>query len=298
MRKRIAITGTSGRVGRALADHFSVGHEVIELPRKALDLTDSAEISRVLKSLECDVFLNPGGMTSLEACEDDPRTAMRANSRGPGMIAEWAADNGVRMIQFSTDYVFGGETAGLRVEADAPAPLSAYGRSKLAGERSVLAFPGHLVLRVSWVFGPEKVSFIDSVFHSVMAGQPLAAVADKFSLPTFTADLAGWVEKLLKTEAAGVLHACNSGEPVSWHGMAEAIVEEMSALGLLGNKPEVARQRLAEMKNFRAARPVHTAMDSTRLSSLLGRPIRPWHEAVREYLARRHGRSISTMTGK
>lgn len=281
---RVAITGTTGRVGAALAGHLALRHEVISLPRAVCDLADSDSLNRALESLECDVFINPAAITGLEACEGDPRLAMRVNSAVPGKIALWAASRGVRMIHFSTDYVFDGKTPGLRVEAESAAPINTYGRSKLAGERSVLTHPGNLVLRVSWVFGPEKFSFIDQVITTALAGEPLAAVADKWSLPTCTTDLADWVAGLLDTDACGVLHACNPGDPVSWHGMANAVVHEMKACGTIGSCPEIAPETLAGMPAFRAARPQHTAMDSGRLAGVLGKPLRPWRDALAEYV--------------
>jgi dTDP-4-dehydrorhamnose reductase len=284
---RIAVTGTTGRVGAALARHLASRHEVISLPRDVCDLADPDSLSRTLETLDCDVFINPAAITSLEMCEDNPRLAMRVNSAAPGKIALWAADRGVRMIHFSTDYVFDGKTAGLHSEAETPSPINAYGRSKLAGERAVLAHPGNLVLRVSWVFGPEKPSFIDQVIAAAHASQPLAAVADKWSLPTFTTDLADWVEALLETDASGLLHACNPGEPVSWHGMAKAVVREMVSCGAISSCPDLAEETLAGMPAFRAARPRHTAMDTQRLSAVLGKPLRPWGEALAEYVRSR-----------
>jgi dTDP-4-dehydrorhamnose reductase len=284
---RVAITGTTGRVGAALAAHLGHRHEVIPLPRSGFDLADAAMIENRLATLECDVFLNPAAITSLEACEDDPRLAMRVNSAAPGKIALWAAARSVRMIHFSTDYVFDGETAVSLTEPTPARPLGAYGRSKLAGERAVLAHPGHLVLRVSWVFGMEKPSFADQVFADALAGKPLAAVADKLSLPTSTADLSGWVAELLDRDAEGLLHACNPGPPVSWHGMAEFVLREMAKRGLLPSVPPVAGQTLASMTSFRAPRPRFTAMDTSRLAATLGHPLRPWPEALAEHIALR-----------
>lgn len=284
---RVAITGTTGRVGKALVSRLSRNHEVISLPRSVCDLADPESLKSCLASLDCDVFLNPAAITSLEACEDDPRLAMRVNSAAPGKIALWAAERGVRMIHFSTDYVFEGETTIKLPEGVPPKPLSAYGRSKLAGEHTVLMHPRTLVIRVSWVFGMEKPAFPDQIFDAALAGKPLAAVADKFSLPTCTTDLAEWVEALLETDAEGVLHACNPGTPVTWHGMAGFIVGEMVKRGLLPRAPEIAERTLADMPSFRAARPRFTAMDTSRLARLLGRPLRPWTEALAEHVALR-----------
>jgi dTDP-4-dehydrorhamnose reductase len=281
---RVAVTGTTGRVGAALARHFSADHEVIALPRSRFDLADPAGMARVLEALDCDVFLNPAGVTGLEACLDEPALAQRVNGEAPGEIAAWAARRGVRLIHFSTDYVLGGREPGLHDEAEPAEPLSDYGRSKRAGEVAVLAQPGTCVLRVSWVFGPEKASFVDAIRTAAMAGGPLTAVADKFSLPTFTADLATWVMAVAKAEVTGILHACNSGEPVSWHDLAEEVTHWLHATGHLATCPAIERQTLAGVPSLRAVRPRHSAMATSRLATVLGVAPRPWREALAEHL--------------
>lgn len=283
---RVAVTGTTGRVGAALAGHLAARHRVICLPRQEFDLADPAAMKRVLAGLECDVMLNPAGLTGLEDCLDHPRSAWRVNAEAPGELAAWAAGRGVRLIHFSTDYVFGGREPGFRHEQDPVAPLSDYGRSKAAGEQAVLARPNTCVLRVSWVFGPEKLSFVDQIRSRAHAGEPLAAVADKFSLPTFTRDLAEWTEQLALADASGIFHACNSGEPVSWHGLAAETLRLLQRSGELNPAPPVSPQRLEQVPSFRAVRPRHTAMATSRLRELSGKPPRPWQEALAAYLAK------------
>lgn len=281
---RIAVTGVTGRVGAALARHLSQQHEVIKLPRVDFDLTNSAKCIERLETMDLDVLINPAAITSPDRCEDDPRLAMKVNSGAPGRLALWAAERGVRMIHFSTDYVFDGESTIAPDEAVPPKPLGAYGRSKRAGELAVLSHPGHLVLRVSWVFGPEKPSFVDQVMAKARIGQPLEAIADKTSLPTHTHDLAEWTSELISTGASGLLHACNPGPPVSWHGLAEQVVETMHSCGALRKIPLVSPLALTDMPGFRAPRPRFTAMDSSQLAVTLGRPLRPWREAVAAYV--------------
>jgi dTDP-4-dehydrorhamnose reductase len=284
---RIAVTGTTGRVGAALATHFSADHQVISLPRALCDLADEMSLKSALNDLECDVFLNPAGLTSLEACEDDPDLAQRINAKAPREIASWAAERGIPLFHFSTDYVFDGRSPGLRHEEDPTGPLSVYGRSKLAGEEAVLAQQENAVIRVAWVFGPERFSFIDRIFEDALAGKPLAAITDKFSLPVYTADLADWTGHLISSRTTGIVHACQSGEPVSWHAMGLAVVEEMTNLGLLEEIPPIGKLTLAEMASFRAKRPRHTAMATDRLATVLGGPPRPWRTAVADYIGRR-----------
>jgi dTDP-4-dehydrorhamnose reductase len=260
---------------------------VVSLPRHACDLADARSLKAALDALDCDVFLNPAANTSLEDCEDDPALAMQVNAEAPAEIARWAADHGVPVFHFSTDYVFSGETEGLRSESESPSPVNVYGRSKLAGERNVLAHPENCVVRVSWVFGPDKASFVDQIFDTALAGGPLAAVADKFSLPVATGDLAAWMECLIERKTTGVIHACNSGDPTTWHDMATAVVREMAACGILAEVPPVEKQRLSGITFFRATRPRFTAMDASRLVGLLGHPPRSWREALAEHVHRR-----------
>lgn len=284
---RIAVTGSTGRVGAALVKYFESDHEVISLPRAACDLADSVSLARCMETLECEVFVNPAGITSLEMCEDHPLLAMRVNAEAPGEIAAWAAARGVKVFHFSTDYVFSGEEPGLRRESDLTEPVSVYGRSKLAGERAILEWPGNCVVRVSWVFGREKASFIDQQFDAALAGRPLAAVADKFSLPLLTDDLCRWMERLVVQDTTGVIHLCNSGEPISWHDLTVAVLEEMTDCGILPVMPDVRKQTLAEMIGFRAVRPRFTGLDTQRLAEILGERPRAWREAVADYVRQR-----------
>jgi dTDP-4-dehydrorhamnose reductase len=276
---RLAITGTTGRVGRALADRLAACHEIVELPRTRLNLgADGCE--RVLESLDFDVLLNPAGLTSLELCEDDPALAQRVNADAPARLAK--ACQGRPVLHFSTDYVFDGATPGLRREDEAPSPLSVYGKTKAAGEAGVLA-AGGTVLRISWVFGPEKPAFPDQIVAKALAGQELAAVADKFSLPCFTPDLCEWVAGWLAGGCSGgIFHGCQGGEPVSWHGMALEIVAQLSEKGIA--VPEVKALSMAGMAAFRAPRPRHTAMATDRLTALLGKAPRDWRAALYEHV--------------
>lgn len=280
---RIAITGTTGRVGRALASHFSASdHEVIELPRAVCDLADP-DCADVLTDLDFEVLLNPAGSTSLEQCEDDPEFARRVNALAPGELAKICRKRGKRFLHFSTDYVFDGVEPGLRSEEDLPSPLSAYGRTKEEGERAVLAEDG-TVMRISWVFGPEKPAFPDQILNKALKGEELSAVGDKFSLPSYTPDISEWVEGLLSAGLpGGIFHACNGGPVTSWHGIALEIVRFLHER--TGQPPaEVNNLSLAEMTAFRAVRPRHTAMSTTRLEAVLGKPPRDWREALRRHL--------------
>ena len=281
---RIAVTGITGRVGKALARHFEAEHEVIPLPRATFDLA-SPGLRAALEELEFDLLLNPAGLTGLEQCEDDPPLARRVNAGAPAEMARFCQERGRKLLHFSTDYVFDGIRPGLRTEDDEAAPLSVYGRTKLEGEQAVLA-AGGTVMRVSWVFGPEKAAFPDQILERALAGQELSAVADKFSRLTFTADLSRWVAGWLEAGApAGCFHACNGGPLTSWHGIAAEVLGFLAGRGIA--TPPLKALRLDEMTAFRAPRPRHTGMDTAKLAKLLGEEPRDWREALREHLESR-----------
>lgn len=278
---RIAITGTTGRVGQALARHFAEHHEVIALPRTRLDLA-APDCGRFLEELDFEVLLNPAGLTGLEQCEGDPALARQVNALAPAAFAVVCRERGKQMLHFSTDYVFDGREPGLRTEDEEPSPLSVYGTTKREGEQAVLA-AGGTVMRISWVFGPEKPAFPDQILERALAGRELAAVADKFSRPTFTGDLCEWVAAWLAAGApAGIFHASNSGPVTSWHGMAQEVLAFLARKGVA--TPPLEALALDDMTAFRAPRPRHTAMATRRLEVLLGKAPRDWREAMREHL--------------
>lgn len=282
---RIAITGTRGRVGRALADWFGAGNEVIELPREAMDLSAKKAVE-ALPVGDFDVLLHPAAMTSLESCLDAPLLAHQVNFEATALMANRCRKGGRKMLFFSTDYVLGGDEAGLHAEDEVVDPRSVYAMTKADAEEAVLA-EGGCVMRVSWVFGPERAAFPDQIVQRALAGEPLAAVADKTSLPCATRDLSEWVGRVVEAGCPNViLHACQSGDPTSWHGMATRIVEQMHGAGVLGELLAVERQSLDEMAAFRAVRPRHTAMSTARLTDLLGNAPSGWEEALEEHVER------------
>jgi dTDP-4-dehydrorhamnose reductase len=258
---------------------------VLGLDRAAVDLGDPDRISGRLEDHRFDVLVNAAAVTSPDAAEDDPGLAERVNGEAPGVLAEECRRRGARMIQISTDYVFGGGEAGLRSEEDPTNPVSAYGTSKLSGEQTVLAAdPGACVLRVSWLYGSGQPGFPEQVIERAESGA-LELIDDKFSLPTYLPDLMGWIGELLgKSGVSGVLHACSSGEPASWFDWGAATIDEAVACGRLASAPVLGRQSLDDCGFFRAPRPRHTAMSNARLSGVLGKPPRTWRDALREHV--------------
>lgn len=279
----LAITGTTGRLGRALSDGLKRHHRIIDLPRCDWDLSDPMIVGRIM-DLEFETLLHPAAMTSLELCEDHPDQAWRVNADVVGELAKSCNETGRKILYYSTSYVICGDQPKLYDESNSLDPRSVYAKTKAAGERHVLEHGG-CVMRVSWIFGSERPAFPDKVVDSALCGEPIAGICDKTCMPTYTKDLVAWTGALLESELPNeVIHACNSGEPISWHGMAEFILEYLYEKGVITSQPEVERQYLEEFEFFRAYRPRHTAMATNRLAEIIGSRPRSWQDAMKQHV--------------
>jgi dTDP-4-dehydrorhamnose reductase len=290
MAKRIVIVGKRGRLGAALARELASRYDVIALGREDLDL--SAPVSPQIDALKFDLMLNCAAVTNVDWCEQNPELARRINGAAVGELAEFCTRRQARLIHVSTDYVFDGKRPVPLTEEAVPNPVNRYGQSKRQGELAVLAAgPDHLVVRVSWVFGPDRPGFIDQIIGRAQSEPAIAAVADKWSAPSYTLDIAEWLQPaLLDQPVGGMLHLCNDGS-CSWKTWAEVALASARRAGIRVRTIEVAPLTLAEMNQFKAVRPVHTVMATTKFQMLTGIQPRPWQEAVAAYIDR-HYRSV------
>ena len=178
--------------------------------------------ARTLGAMNFDVLINAAAFTNVDACETERDRAFLINAEAPGVLAEICNAKDAKLIQFSTDYVFDGEKRAPYTEEDQANPISLYGESKLAGEKNVLAAEnGHLVVRVSWVFGPDRPSFIDAMIKRAQQDEKIDAISDKFSTPTYTHDIAGMLPQFFdRGVEGGILHFANAGK-CSWQEYAQ-----------------------------------------------------------------------------
>lgn len=283
---RILVLGGKGRLGAALARKWSLGHTVQTLARPEIDVADLPALERVLATAEFDVLVNGTGLTNVDRCETARDEATSVNALAPGVMGRVAAAKNARFIHVSTDYVFDGAKATPYTEEDPAFPLSHYGHTKLAGENAALeSSTHHLAVRVSWVFGPEKPSFVDMIVDRAMAHDQVEAIADKTSCPTFADDVADWLEPFLASDLPGGLyHACNSGS-CTWRDYGQHALECAVRAGQPLRARTVSPILLASMKNFSAPRPPHTEMDTVKLAAVTGITPRPWQEALEDFIS-------------
>src|SRR5439155_2804225 len=188
---KIVILGVGGRLGAALLREYRDKFDVAGFNHRQLNLSDLAAVREKLRNTRFDILINAAGFTKVDLCETQPDRAFLINAEAPRVVAEICDEKNARLIHFSTDYVFGGERREPYTEEDQASPISVYGESKLAGENNVLAAKSqNLVVRVSWVFGPDRPSFIDAMIQQAQENDEVDAVADKFSTPTYTLEIA------------------------------------------------------------------------------------------------------------
>jgi dTDP-4-dehydrorhamnose reductase len=281
------VTGCRGQLGRALVQQLQAapGEELIsasDLPE--LDVSRPEDVTRLFEGLPArpDVLVNAAAFTAVDRCERETGTAQAANAEAPGLLARACREAGCRLAHVSTDYVFAGDASRPYREDDPPAPRSAYGRTKLDGERRVLeASPSFLVVRTSWVFG-EGRNFIAAVLAQARARRtgeaegPLRVVDDQHGRPTYAVDLAEGLRALVEHDARGLYHLANGGV-ATWWNLARAALDEAGYSDLAIERISTADLDLA------APRPAWSVLDCSKAESI-GVKLRSWQEAVSAYL--------------
>jgi dTDP-4-dehydrorhamnose reductase len=284
---RILIVGAGGRLGAALVREFDGKFQVTGLNRTQLDLSDLGAVREKLGNSGFDVLINAAGFTKVDLCETQPDRAFLINAEAPRVLAEICGEKSSRLIHFSTDYVFDGEKREPYTEEDEAVPISIYGESKLAGEKNVLAAQDrNLVVRVSWVFGPDRPSFIDAMIKGAQEGERVDAIADKFSAPTYTHDIAEMLPHFFERGVdGGILHFSNAGQ-CSWQEYAQWALDCCHDAGLPLRVRTVGAGKLENMANWIARRPVYSVLSTAKYTKLAGISPRTWREAVSDYITR------------
>jgi len=284
---KVAITGAAGRLGAALVRHFSQHGEVVAWSRGELDLKDPEAIRRVVAVNNFDVLINSAALTAVDYCETHAEEAMVVNGEAVAILAELCAARGARLVQISTDYVFDGEKREPYRESDPALPISRYGQSKLAGEEAALVRPDeNLVVRVSWVYGPDRPAFPDMIIRRALQHERVEAISDKISTPSSSVELAKGLHALIEARATGHVHLCDGGS-CTWQEYGQEVLDAAHAAGLPLKARTVGAIGLETMTDFVAQRPVYTALATDRFTEWTGLIPRPWQEPLREFVRER-----------
>jgi dTDP-4-dehydrorhamnose reductase len=274
----VLITGSYGQLGKALlaaADARSIPAEGRDVD--TIDITDRGAVMSWITEIRPRVVVNCAAYTAVDDCEEHEDEARAVNATAVRHLADACDTSGAKLIQISTDYVFDGTAAKPYREDDPVAPSSAYGRTKLLGERAAQTADDHLVVRTAWLYGLGGRHFVGAIQRQIEAGnQRLRVVADQFGSPTFCDDLAAVILDLSAVGATGIVHAANSGI-TSWHGFATEIARQ------LGAEIEVVPVTTDEFPRP-ARRPAYSGLATSRLEELIGRRLPSWQDALTRYL--------------
>src|SRR5256714_1220675 len=280
---KVFITGAGGMLGHVLVEHCEArGDEVFAHERESLDITDERVARERVARARPDTVINCAAWTDVDGCELDPQRAFLVNSQGVEILATASRLAGASFVTVSTDYVFDGrKEEGFYTQRDDPHPLSAYGASKLEGERRAqIALARATVVRSGWIFGPGGKNFLATVVERARRGERLKAISDSYGTPTYAPDLAARLRELAELDLPGVYHVVNSGEGASFEGFAREAARAAGAVGV-----EIEPVSMDSLKRP-APRPRNSRMRCL-LSEAVGlAPLRDWREALQEFAAR------------
>jgi dTDP-4-dehydrorhamnose reductase len=281
---KVAVLGSIGQLGSDVCAAFlSNGDDVVGLSHADLELASATSVETVLSSCMPELIVNTAAMHHVEKCESDPMGAFAVNALGAKHIAEWAKRNGARVMYISTDYVFDGNKATPYLETDLPAPLNAYGVTKMAGEYFTAAIaPQHFILRVSAIYGQQPcrakggLNFVELMLKLSKERDELRVVDDEFITPTPTAQIAAQLVALSRSSNYGLYHGTAEGS-CSWYEFAREIFR------VTDTKIRLERARPGEFP-AKVPRPKYSVLENSALKVVGLNVFTDWSEGLKCYL--------------
>lgn len=303
-RPKILLTGKTGQVGRELAGLLGRVGEVTAVDRQQLDLTKPEEIRQAVRGMRPDLIVNAAAHTAVDRAESEEAIARAINGVAPGVLAEEAKRLGALLVHYSTDYVFDGTKRTPYEEDDPTNPLSAYGRTKLEGEKTIQQVrPAYLIFRTAWVYAREGRNFLLTILRLATEKEDLRIVRDQIGAPTSSHEIAEATVKVLekiRTPAAGARHwpeiqgtyHMTAGGETNWYEFAKSIVElaanqsqpEAWLVGATRGRPLMTRRIVpitTEEYPTPARRPLYSVLSNKRLNQEFGVKLPDWKAQLR-----------------
>ena len=289
---KIVLLGANGQVGWELRKSLSSLKNVIAFDRSHVDLEDIESLKKRLLEIKPEIIVNAAAYTQVDKAESEPEKAYLINSTAVNALAEVSKNIGVTLIHYSTDYVFDGTKEGYYLESDPTAPLNVYGKSKLEGEKAILASGcNYFIFRTSWVYGWHGNNFIKTILRLAQEKEGLKIINDQFGAPTSAEFIATLTTSVIhkikgKPELNGIYNLVPSGE-TTWYEFAKLIVECALESGLsLKTDPTSIESISSENYHTPAARPKNSRLGTTKLQSTFDMSLPKWEEGVYKTVSR------------
>jgi dTDP-4-dehydrorhamnose reductase len=275
---RILLLGHKGMLGSDLLLKLSAEHEVVGMDKEEIDIVSASECEKAIKDTAPNIVINAAAYTNVDGCESAKEECFAVNAEAVKNIAQACRDKNIRIIHFSTDYVFDGTAKQPYKEDDQCNPINAYGESKLAGERYLQSLADdHILIRTSWLYGVKGKNFVQTILEKAKTTPTLTVVNDQVGSPTYTKDLAAAVDLLIEQNAKGIFHLTNRGS-CSWYQFAVKILQE-SGLDDIKVIP-IKSDKLSRP----AMRPAYSVLSMQKFIATTGKTMQPWQLALQDYL--------------
>ncbi len=277
--KAVVLGGKTGMLGQSLTHVLQqAGWDVAPAGREDVDVLSCDDLARYLDATEPQAVFNAVAYTKVDQAEDEPDQAFLLNKTLPANLGRLALARGIRLVHYSTDFVFDGDQSAPYTLSDEPNPTSVYGQSKLAGENSLLqvGMRDLHIIRTAWLFGPGGKNFVQTILNLARNRNQLNVVHDQIGSPTYTLDLARYSLKLVETGSRGIYHVVNSGQ-ASWCELAAEAVNLAGYDCLINAIPSSEYPQ-------KAKRPAFSALSTAKYAKLTGDAPRSWAKALREYV--------------
>lgn len=276
---KVLVTGASGQLGYDVVRELTKrGHEVVGVSSKEMDITDQAQVKKMITEANVDVVMHGAAYTAVDAAEDNEAQCRLVNANGTENIAVVCKKLDIPMVYISTDYVFDGQGTRPWEPEDERHPLNVYGQTKYEGELAVQKYlEKYFIVRIAWVFGINGNNFIKTMLKLSKTHDTLTVINDQIGSPTYTYDLARLLVDMMETDKYGIYHATNEGL-CSWY---EFAVEIFRQAGISMNVIPVTS---AEYKAAKAKRPFNSRMNKDKLEENGFERLPQWQDALARYL--------------
>ena len=265
-------------LGSDLLLKLKIEHDVVGLDLEEINIVSANECKEAIKEIKPDIVINAAAYTNVDGCETAKDECFAVNAEAVKNIADACRDKNIRIVHFSTDYVFDGTAKQPYKEDHKCNPINAYGESKLAGERYLRALSdNYILIRTAWLYGVNGKNFVQTILEKVKTTKKLTVVDDQTGSPTYTKDLAAAVALLIDQNAKGIFHITNRGN-CSWYQFAVKILQEAGI-----HDVDVTPIKSNQLQRL-AMRPAYSVLSMQKFIQTTGKTMQPWQLALQEYL--------------